>query len=156
MKAALFYHALHRALVRKVGRLYEIIMNDHDLSKSRIVHVALAYSFHWDDTPRDKGLQKLAQTAIESGHMSCEDHHRLYEERQEGLVNVRKLLIDRLSEHIQKDPIDKENGWGVDEKLIPKEYQRSWKLLKSKNKHKNLYTEALYQAKKQIKGEIPF
>ena len=88
--------------------------------------------------------------------MSCEDHHRLYEERQEGLVNVRKLLIDRLSEHIQKDAIDKENGWGVDEKLIPKEYQRSWKLLKSKNKHKNLYTEALYHAKKQIKGEIPF
>ena len=64
MKAALFYHTLHRALVRKVGRLNQIDMDDHDLSKSRIVHVALAYSFHWDDTPRDDDLKKLASTAI--------------------------------------------------------------------------------------------
>ena len=73
MKAALFYHTLHRALVRKVGRLNQIDMDDHDLSKSRIVHVALAYSYHWDDTPQDDDLKKLASTAIEAGHTSYEE-----------------------------------------------------------------------------------
>ena len=157
MKAALFYHTLHRALVRKVGRLNQIDMDDHDLSKSRIVHVALAYSYHWDDTPQDDDLKKLASTAIEAGHTSYEDHHPQYEEHQEGTVDVDKLLIDRLSVHIQKDPVDKEKGWGVNEKkCIPEKYQNMWKALKSKNKHIDLYLEALYQAKKQIKSEIPF
>ena len=106
MKAALSYHTLHRALVRKVGRLNQINMDDRDLSKSRIVHVALAYSFHWGDTPRDNNLKKLAQSAIEAGHTSYEDHHPQYEEHHEDTVDVDKLLIDRLSVHIQKDPVD--------------------------------------------------
>ena len=102
-------------------------------------------------------LKKLAQSAIEAGHTSYEDHYPQYEEHHEGTVDVDKLLIDRLSVHIQKDPVDKEKGWGVNEKkCIPEKYQNMWKALKSKNKHIDLYLEALYQAKKQIKSEIPF
>ena len=44
---ALQYHTLHRILVRRVGKATGVDMDDHDLSKSRIVHVALAYWHHW-------------------------------------------------------------------------------------------------------------
>ena len=143
---AIRYHDLHRRIVTRVGRLLNIDMADHDLTKTRIVQAALAYVHHWYDE-HDEHLLQSAKQAIKAGHTECEDHHPEYEEVQFGKVNVQKLLVDRLSVHLQKDVVDAEYGWQVDLKWIPKRYLKDWEDFKQKHKHINLYTEVLYRVK---------
>ena len=153
LKEALHYHALHRCIVRRVGHLNEVDMDDHDLTKSRIVHVALAYAHHWRDIPHDQRLLSLAMKAIVGGHSECEDHHPEFEEAEMGPVDALKLVVDRLSVHLQKDPVDKERGWQVDLKWIPDRYLNVWNTFKRANKHKDLYQECLLKAKKDLNSK---
>ena len=41
------YLAIHRRIVRRVEQLLGVDMKDHDLSKSRIVQIALGFLWHW-------------------------------------------------------------------------------------------------------------
>ena len=146
---ALRYHTLHRCVVQRVGAINQVDMDDHDLSKSRLVHVALAYWCHWNGA-QDQKLLKAAKLAVRGGHCEVEDHHPEYERVQNGVVDVRKLIVDRLSVHLQKDPVDKENGWEVNIDYLPLEYRQDWADFKKANRHKELYHECLYKAKVDV------
>ena len=143
---ALRYNMLHRCIVRRVGDINHVDMDDHDLSKSRIVQVALAYWHHWGE-PRNERLIDAAANAVRGGHCELEDHHPEFEQVQNGYVDIHKLFCDRLSVHLQKDPVDKEKGWGIHLNFIPDEYWEHWDNFKQVHKHKELYHECLYKAK---------
>ena len=153
MQEAIRYHALHRCVVRRVGRITGVDMDDHDLTKSRIVHVALAYAHHWGGIPHEKRLLTAANLAIKGGHTECESHHLEYDDIVFGGVDVSKLIVDRLSVHLQKDTVDKEKGWGVDPKWIPEEYTNYWDEFKNKHKHNDLYEECLWKARNETKRD---
>ena len=146
---ALHYHTLHRCVVRRVGVVSQVDMDDHDLTKSRIVHVALAYWHHWDG-PHDQRLLDAAIRAVRAGHCEMEDHHPEFGHVQNGAVDVHKLIVDRLSVHLQKDPVDKENGWDINLNFIPLEYRHEWFEFKRTHSFKELYHECLYKAKKDV------
>ena len=150
LKDALHYHALHRCIVRRVGNLNQVDMDDHDLSKSRVIHLALAYAYHWGDIPHEPRLLNMAMKAVVAGHSECEDHHPEFEEAEMGIVDTLKLLVDRLSVHLQKDPPDGERGWGVNSKWIPDRYLNVWNTFRRANEHKDLYQECLLEAKKDL------
>ena len=66
MKTALHYHTLHSRMTKKLLK-----QSDEDLFKSRIIHVALAFLFHWGDTSQDRRLRRRAQRALDASHISC-------------------------------------------------------------------------------------
>ena len=150
LKFALNYHMLHRCLVRRVGNLTKVDMADHDLTKSRIVHIGLAYAYHWCGGQRDDQLLKLAGACVRAGHCSQEDHHPEFEVLGRGRVDTSKLFVDRVSVHVQKDPNDGELGWGVAKQWIPEEYQKAWSEFKSEHRHNDLYSEGLSKAKSYL------
>ena len=150
LKFALRYHTLHRVLVRCVGNAVGVDMEDRDLTKSRIIHIALAYVDHWGDAPRVKKITKLANSAIVAGHCELENHHPEF-----GAVDVHKLLVDRVSSHLQKDPTDRENGWGVDLRWIPEAYLGTWEKFKRKNDDIDLYGVGLEKAKFCLQTNAP-
>jgi len=148
---ALRYHTLHRIVVRRVGAVTNVDMDDHDLSKSRIVHVALALWHHWQGTPHPCPLLlELAKKCVRAGHCEVENHHPEYAEVQNDDVDPDKLLVDRLSVHLQKDPNDRQHGWGVDLNYIPAQYLQDWDEFKKTNGHMKLYYECLYLARKEF------
>ena len=151
-QAAMAYHTKHRLLVREVGKLTHIDMDDHDLTKSRLVQVALAYAWHWPEhlAPKDEALDKAAKLAIRGGHCELEDHHPEYEDVNFGRVDPEKLLVDRVSVHVQKDTMDRENGWAVDPMYIPDKYLNVWDALKKEHADKNLYVDALWKVNKEL------
>ena len=71
--AGYVYLTLHRRIVREVGRMLECYMEDHDLTKTRVVQIALGYMWHWIDTTRDRmsdeerELQELGKDCIKAG-----------------------------------------------------------------------------------------
>ena len=141
---------LHRCLVRRVGNLTKVDMADHDLTKSRIVHIGLAYAYHWCGGERDDQLLKLAGACVRAGHCTQEDHHPEFQTSANGEVDTNKLFVDRVSVHVQKDPNDGELGWGVAKQWIPKEYQKAWSMFKNEHKHNDLYLEGLTKAKSYL------
>ena len=131
------YLYIHRKCVRAVGRLLNVDMEDHDLSKTRIVQVALGFMWHWvgDKSLRDKNLMRLAVDAIKAGHLELENHHPEYE----GTLDCNKMFTDRVAVHLQKDEPDAGNGWLLDPKFIPEQYRDQWDCFKRKYIHLNLY-----------------
>ena len=111
------YLTTHRRIVRRVGKLLDIDMDDHDLSKSRIVQVALEFLWHWPSAREMNAqlshIKKLALDAVHAGHLEVENHHPEHEAVGIGNVDVYKLFADRLSVHLQKDVHDGQKGWGV-------------------------------------------
>ena len=148
----MLYHTLHRIIVRRVGAVTGVDMDDHDLSKSRIVHVALALWHHWQGNDPCPLLLELAKKCVRAGHCEVENHHLEYAEVQNDDVDPDKLLVDRLSVHLQKDPNDRQHGWGMDPKWIPEEYLPDWDEFKKENGHQKLYYECLYLARKEFEA----
>ena len=132
-------------------------MEDHDLTKSRLVHVGLAYLHHWDPRiPQNTELVELAWAAIRSAHCSMENHHPKFETAHRGPVDSLKLLVDRLSVHLQKDIPDNKLGWDVDEKWIPDKFKSVWDDFSDKFGHIDLYEEAFKPALGQLHWGIPY
>lgn len=135
---SIVYFKLHRKIVRILGDLLEIDMRDHDLTKTRIVLCSLGYLHHW---PTDKTqvidteLTEAAWAVVHTQHLIKENHHRQYK----GDIDTHKLLVDIISVHVQKDAVDKEHGWDVNEKYIPSFALDDWLALKAKHSHLNLY-----------------
>ena len=69
--AGYMYLALHRRIVREVGNILGTDMNDHDLTKSRVVQIALGYVHHWEgpreDTDEERALKDLGFDCIKAG-----------------------------------------------------------------------------------------
>ena len=145
LQRALDYHSLHRKIVRRVGRALGINMEDHDLTKSRLIQVALSYCWHWEGE-RNEVLFEVARGAIQAGHCELEDHHPEYEEAGNGQVDTNKLFADRLAVHLQKDDKDTIRGWGVREVFIPIEYKRLWKHFRASYAHIDLNEQAYQPA----------
>ena len=147
LQKAIDYHRLHRSVVRHVGNALKVDMADHDLTKTKIIQLALAYAHHWDEQyEKDKTLNTKAWAAIRSGHCCQENHHPEFELAGKGDVDVSKLLVDRLSVHLQKDPEDDQLGWDVNKKWIPTLYSKQWDELSQKFSHLDLYDVGLKPA----------
>ena len=83
-KASKEYTATHRKYARKIGKLTDIDMECHDLSKTRLLDAAQAFLFHFGDDrtkagPYDKELVSLAWEAMDAGHLELENHHLEYQ-----------------------------------------------------------------------------
>ena len=138
--ASYHYLTLHRRCVIQTGKVFNVDMTDHDLTKTRLVQIALGRSYHWPDEkqgPWDKKVDKLANETVLQGHLKQENHHPQFDQ---GPLDAIKLFVDRLSVHIQKDPNDEKGGWGINEMLfIPTECEKQWKPFKNTHKHLDLY-----------------
>ena len=56
-----------------------------------------------------------------AGHLEREKHHQ-----EHDAINLKKLFLDRLCVHVQKDPRDSEFGWDVKLHFIPMGYWAAW------------------------------
>ena len=133
-----FYLTTHRDCARAVGRVLGIDMENHDLTKTRIVQVALGFMWHWQGgrATGDEDLMAMARDAISAGHLEVEDHHP---EFAGGSMDPLKMFADRLSVHLQKDPQDVGNGWLLKECFIPEAYRDQWRDFSDANRHLDLY-----------------
>ena len=134
-RASDWYLTVHRNCVRALGRALGVDMEDHDLTKTRIVQVALGYLWHWVGEARDERVLQLAGDAIKAGHLELENHHPEYD----GTVDCDKLFTDRVAVHLQKDDPDGAHGWSLNMKFIPEQYKDLWDNFKVKHMHLNLY-----------------
>ena len=141
------YLTTHRGIVRRVGELLDVDMDDHDLSKSRIVQIALGFLWHWPSAREVNDqlshMKKLALDAVHAGHLEVEDHHPEHEAVGIGNVDVCKLFADRLSVHLQKDVHDGQKGWGININFIPPQYRDEWSCF-----GRRYHTVDLYEATK--------
>lgn len=132
------YFDLHRKIVRKCGQVLGVDMEDHDLTKSRLVQVALGYWWHYAGE-RVKELLELAKAAVTMGHCERENHHPEFETAQNGDVDMYKLFIDRVSVHLQKDPRDALRGWDVKDVFVPPQYKNFWNEFRDSYGYIDLY-----------------
>ena len=134
------YFVMHRLIVRRVGHLLHVDMDDHDLSKSRIVQIALGFLWHWaGKNDQSSHMKKLALDAIHAGHLEVENHHPEHEKTGMGCVDIHKLFVDRLSVHLQKDEWDVSKGWGINLNFIPVQYREEWVSFVDQHQMTNLY-----------------
>ena len=137
------YLTLHRTCVRECGHVLNIDMFDHDLTKTRIVQIALGFMWHWDvDEVRNKKLMALAVAAIKAGHLEQEDHHPEFT----GVLGLDKMFVDRVAVHLQKDPLDDANGWDLNPCFIPETYKGQWEAFRKAHQHLDMYDLAYYPA----------
>ena len=147
------YLQKHRLIARCVGSALAIDMRDHDLSKSRLIQVALAYCWHWPEwaiNAKCDELTCLAMTLVKRGHCEKEDHHPEYEMAGHGKVDSSKLFADRIAVHLQKDPRDALGGWGVAAFYIPHDLKDSWDSFRLSYGYINLYNQALDPARRKM------
>ena len=146
------YLRLHRAMAQQVGYSLGIDMADHDLSKTRLVQVALAYCWHWAGWggEQDPALKRLAMAVIRKGHCELEDHHPEFQAAGHGLLDIHKLFADRIAVHLQKDSRDSCGGWGVKPCFIPEDYKMAWEAFVAAYGHIDLYAEAYDNAISQM------
>ena len=79
------YLTMHPLIVRRVGHLLNINMDDHDLTKSRIVQIALGFLWHWSaKNDQSSHMKKLSLDTVHVGHLEVEDHHPEHEKSGVG------------------------------------------------------------------------
>ena len=131
------YLSIHRRCVRLVGRVLGVDMEDHFITKTRIVQIALGYMWHWsgDKSMKKESLMQLARDAIKAGHLERENHHA----ELQGKINCEKMFAARVAVHLQKDLPDGRNGWALDPRFFPEQARVQWEMFREKNKHLNMY-----------------
>ena len=137
------YLTTQHHIVRRVGELLDVDMDDHDLSKSRTVQIALGFLWHWPSARQDNGqlshMKKLALDAVHAGHLKVENRHPEHEKVGVASVYVYKLFADRLSVHLQKDVHNSQKGWGININFIPPQYRDEWSCFFSRYQTFDLY-----------------
>ena len=134
------YLTFHRDLVKAVGKLLGIDMEDHDVTKSRIVQIALGFLWHWPGKREDnEQMKKLALDTVHAGHLEIENHHPEHEKERVGCVDIYKVFTYRLSVHLLKDTRDDQKGWGINMNFIPVQYRAEWESFHKQHKNTNLY-----------------
>ena len=147
VKTSKSYLIEHRAMVRECGRLLGVNMENHDLTKTRIVQIALGYVWHFEGV-HTKLLVDAAKSTITMGHCEREDHHPEWELTNPGRkVNTYKLLVDRLAVHLQKDDFDDHMGWDVNLKFVPERFRKAWNDLRTDYGRINLYENVYHPIK---------
>ena len=77
------YLSLHRETVKQLGNLLEVDMNNHDLTKSRVVQIALGFLWHCgSERERSDELSHMKEVVLDcihAGHLKIEDHHPEHE-----------------------------------------------------------------------------
>ena len=68
-------------------------------------------------------MMETALDCIHAGRLEVENYHPEHEKVSDGCVDSHKLFADRLSVHLQKDPIDKWKGWDINMNFIPVKYR---------------------------------
>ena len=132
------YQLTHRKYVVAVGKALNIPMESHDLTKNRIVQIALAYLWHWkeDYGVQNSTLYNLAQDVVKQNHTMLEPHHP---EFGPGF-NTDEMFCDRIAVRIQKQPAVLEaNGFDLHEKFIPEQCKDAWRKFKAEYSHIDLY-----------------
>ena len=148
------YLETHRVMVRCVGKALGVNMQDHDLSKSRLIQVALAYCWHWPkwaEKAKCIELACLAMTLVKRGHCEMEDHHPEFEAAGHGVVDRSKLFADRIAVHLQKDARDTRGGWAVADNYIPLDLKERWEAFRTAFGYINLYEQAYEPARQKMK-----
>lgn len=132
----------HRKLVLKLGQLLHEDMFDHDMTKTSLVRVALGVMWHYKS---DKGVlpeeyRMKALACVHAGHLELEDHHpeSVYKGEFEE-VGARRLLVDRLSVHLQKDEKDDKGGWDIRPCFVPPEFRSEFVKLRNRFGDVDLY-----------------
>ena len=96
---------------KKTSKWFNIDMDDHDLTKSRIVQISLGFLWHWSsENVQSSHMKKLALDTVHAGHLEVEDHHPEHEKMGMGLVDVHKLFVDRLCSPTKRRA---RQAWGV-------------------------------------------
>ena len=54
LSEAELYFRFHRIIAQQAGEALGVDMRDHDLSKTRLVQLALAYCWHWPEWAPEK------------------------------------------------------------------------------------------------------
>ena len=70
------YLSLHHEIVKQVGNLLEVDMNDHDLTKSRVVQIASGFLWYWGGERESDELSHMKEVALDCihpGHLEIED-----------------------------------------------------------------------------------
>ena len=133
------YQTKHRKYVIAVGKALGISMESHDLTKTRMVQVALGYLFHWNenrDGMRNSTLVNLAKDIVQECHTKLEPHHP---EFGPGF-NAEEMFCDRIAVRIQKQPpVLKFNGFDLHEQFIPIQCKDAWIEFKNEHSAVNLY-----------------
>ena len=131
------YLSTHRSCARRVGRVLGVDMENHDLTKTRIVQVALAYTSHWlgDESMRCANLMQLARDAIKAGHLELENYNLEFH----GDIDYDKMFTNKVAVHLQEDAPDDDDGWLLNPGFIPDQCKEQWKLFRAKHTHLNLY-----------------
>ena len=73
------YLTKHRRIVRRMGQLLDVDMDNHDLSRSGIVQIALGFLWHWpgerENSDQLSNMKELVLGAVHAVHLEFEDHH---------------------------------------------------------------------------------
>ena len=99
------YLTMHRLIVRRVGHLLNIDMDDHDLTKSRIVQIALGYLWHWSgENDQSSHMKRLALDTVHAGHLEVEDHHPEHGDGGGRPSSVMSLGVTSVGSHSHGHP----------------------------------------------------
>ena len=132
------YQNTHRKYVIAVGKALDISMTSHDLTKTRMVQVALGYLYHWrfDMEVHNDTLVNLAKEVVQECHTKLEPHHP---EFGPGF-NAAEMFCDRIAVRIQKQPpVLEANGFDLHEQFIPMQCKDAWIKFKEEHSHVNMY-----------------
>jgi hypothetical protein len=128
------YHTKHRELVRKIGKVLQVDMDSHNLTKSTLVHYALGYMWFWPQE-HDPATRDLAEMVMKEHHRKREDHYCEYP----GIMDSKKVVADRLGAHILVDKgNDGQRGWRISSWLYP-DVVTDYEHIKKEFGHTNLY-----------------
>ena len=136
----------HRKYVYRLGDIFEMDVDGHDLTKTWLIQIAMGWFFHLPDDKVDGSWlehywRNVASDVIAMWHYQREDYSPAFR----GPIDASRLFLDVLARHLRLEKPDGKNGWGPEEGLpeIPEDLRRAWKFFRDSNANLNLYFETL-------------
>ena len=131
------YFRIHRDTVLRVSNILNLFCPGHDLTKTKLVIIALGFCWHWEDNTKQEFILENAMNLVKICHLQLEDHHPQCEDETAWDL----LFCDRISVHMQKStcPIYEERGFDLDPKFIPPEASDKWLAFKQRYIDINLW-----------------
>ena len=124
-----------RQFARHIGNLLNEQMDSHSLTQTTLVRYAEAYLYYWpksDYYPSD--VRPLALSILKDHHYKKENHQPLFA----GKVDLKRLIIHCLADHLLEEFNDNEKGWKIDH-LIEDEYVDEFQEIKGEYGHIDMY-----------------
>ena len=129
LDASMNWFRLHRKVVNRVFKALMLDDKGHDLTKDRLVQVALGYIWHYPQEYKNNKLMDAANDVIRFSHFNKESHYLNSKKK----VNWEHLFADRLAYHLQntENPVYQERGFDVASRYIPAEAKDQWDTFKN-------------------------